>query len=557
LFLIGVIAVVPSFIGLVLNEIEMRRARLEEIQSEAMRNSALAASELKQIVDGARAVLQAVSLAPPVRGSDEEACRAYLKEIDEQVDPLAAIIIVNLDGKTRCRPDAMDLADRDYFKEALSRRGLVVGRFVVGRISSRPRLPVAVPMVDREGRISGVIAGALDLDWLGKQIQHRALAPGSALTIADRDGTIVARQPYPERFVGTRIPDGFQPLVNGTSPGIQNITSQDGTKRLIGYIPPAASGIDLYVSAGSASSGAYSSIESAAVRGFFFLGIGCLSALLLAWWFGRSQIRRPVERILMTTERWHAGDYAARTGLAAQDGEIEATGEALDGLADQLEKRETERNAAARQRELLIQELNHRVKNVLAVVQSIASSTLRRDMPPERLQEFERRLGAIARSHELLTTNHWEESGLDEIVEAVVTPLCGADRHRVRAEGPSLVLQPIPALSMSMLLHELCTNALKYGALSTPGGYVTIAWDEPASGEGYRLTWQEIDGPAVTAPTHQGFGSRLIATLARRLGGTASMRYEPEGVFCVVTFHPTETRSGTAASAVLARSQAE
>ena len=543
LFVIGLIAVLPSCAALVLNEVELRRQRLNEIHADAAHNGALALSEMKQIIAGARAVLEATSLTPLVRSQDTNACDDYLQNVIKHVDSIADIVVTDREGHTRCGTVHVDIADRDYLQTALSQDRFTIGGYITGRTSGRPRLPLTMPLHDDAGQIVGAVITSLDVDWLGQQVKGRALAPGNALTIADRNGVILAREPYSGRFVGTRIPDLFQPLVHGSSAGTQEITSQDGTRRVIGYIPAPVSGIDLYISVGIEAVDAYAAIEKASLRAFSLVAFGGIAALLLAWWFGRAQIRTPVQRILQTTERFTSGNFKARTRLQGSDGEIEAIGEAFDRFADQLERREAERDEAARQRELLIQELNHRVKNVLTVVQSVATSTLRRDVAPDRLADFEKRIEAIARSHELLTLSNWDRADIREIIKAVVIPVCGTDEARIRYSGPSFVMEPIPALSMSMLLHELCTNAVKYGALSVPGGSVVLTWEVRPDGT-RRFSWREIDGPPVSAPTRRGFGSRLIETLGRRLGGTTVLTYAVDGLVCDVELGPANAEPG-------------
>jgi PAS domain S-box-containing protein len=195
----------------------------------------------------------------------------------------------------------------------------------------------------------------------------------------------------------------------------------------------------------------------------------------------------------------------------------------------------TVRKAQERQRELLINELNHRVKNTLAVVQSIAAKSLRDPRVPQGTREaFEGRLMALAAAHDLLTQESWEAARLRTVVEAALRPFdLGA---RLEVSGPDLRLRPQAAVSLTLGLHELATNAVKYGALSNKTGTVSVAWtlskgDLPM----LRLVWQERGGPEVTAPARSGFGSRLIQKgLAGELGGPVSLDFLPEGLVCTV-----------------------
>ncbi|MGU3537046.1 HWE histidine kinase domain-containing protein [Methylobacterium sp. A54F] len=192
---------------------------------------------------------------------------------------------------------------------------------------------------------------------------------------------------------------------------------------------------------------------------------------------------------------------------------------------------------------LLIHELNHRVKNTLATVQSIAGQSLRRldgDEASAARAAFEARLLALARVHDVLTRESWEGAELGTVVADAIRPLDTAEgvRSRFSASGPPLRLPPRLALSIAMALHELGTNAVKYGALSREGGTVDITWSVRRDDEGeirLFLRWTERGGPPVTQPTRTGFGSRLIErSLARELAGTVELLFAPGGVVCTI-----------------------
>jgi PAS domain S-box-containing protein len=195
----------------------------------------------------------------------------------------------------------------------------------------------------------------------------------------------------------------------------------------------------------------------------------------------------------------------------------------------------TERKRAERHQRLLIHELNHRVKNTLASVQSIAAQTFRGDAAsaPAR-SAFEARLMALSRAHDVLTRESWEGASLREIVDGAVSPHGGAG---FEIAGPDLRVSPRVALALAMSLHELCTNAAKYGALSCPDGVVSVVWAVAGESGGRRLAfrWAERGGPPVTPPARRGFGSRLIERqLATEFDGSVRLDFRPEGVVCTI-----------------------
>ncbi|HEX2256994.1 MAG TPA: HWE histidine kinase domain-containing protein [Afifellaceae bacterium] len=196
-----------------------------------------------------------------------------------------------------------------------------------------------------------------------------------------------------------------------------------------------------------------------------------------------------------------------------------------------------ERRRAEEQRTLLLNELNHRVKNTLATVQALAMQTLRNtERSAEARDLFDARLAALSQAHDVLTSQSWSGASLEEIVRRALAPF-ELPGGRMAVEGPEVRLSPKQALALSMALHELATNAAKYGALSNETGRIRVAWELAPSSESIelRLTWTEEGGPPVRPPARKGFGSRLIErSLASELGGAVTVDYRYEGLVCTV-----------------------
>ncbi len=192
----------------------------------------------------------------------------------------------------------------------------------------------------------------------------------------------------------------------------------------------------------------------------------------------------------------------------------------------------TEREEAEAERELLIAELNHRVKNTLSVVQSIAHQTFREtETTAEARMAFEGRLVALSLAHNLLTQLNWEHASLKQIARVVLN-VSEDGSERIRVSGPTILLPPKEALAITMALHELSTNAMKYGALSSKGGRVDVEWSRGPDSR-LDLLWRESGGPRVSPPQRRGFGSRLLErSLAADLDGEVQIAFEPSGVVC-------------------------
>ena len=197
-----------------------------------------------------------------------------------------------------------------------------------------------------------------------------------------------------------------------------------------------------------------------------------------------------------------------------------------------------QRRKAEEQQRLLINELNHRVKNTLAIVQSLAQQSFKSDVPPDAARaSFNARLSALAAAHNLLTRRCWEKALLSEIISSSVQATAGAASAQVTSDGPEVVVSPQTAVSLAMAVHELSTNAIKYGALSGDVGTIAVTWKVSKSGDRphLRLEWIENGGPTVATPKRRGFGTRMIEQgLAAELQGQVALEFAPSGLRCVI-----------------------
>jgi two-component sensor histidine kinase len=191
------------------------------------------------------------------------------------------------------------------------------------------------------------------------------------------------------------------------------------------------------------------------------------------------------------------------------------------------------RNEVDRRRDVVVAELNHRVKNTLAIVQSIAQQTFSTGRGLDAVESFEGRIQNLAASHDLLTEGDWLPTTIGEVIERALRPFYSEAAFTIR--GPAFSVLPKTAVSLSLGLHELATNAAKYGALTAAEGHVVVEWWLLDDGS-FKLTWTERGGPPVNAPKRRGFGTRMIETgLALELGGTVRITFCEPGLVCEMT----------------------
>lgn len=192
----------------------------------------------------------------------------------------------------------------------------------------------------------------------------------------------------------------------------------------------------------------------------------------------------------------------------------------------------SDRKKSEQLQQAILGEMKHRIKNILATVQALARQTFHESGHQGAYQIFEARLGAMARTHDLLTADVWQATELNKLVEGAMLPF-GLSNFAIK--GPNLEISSRAAMAFSLGLHELATNASKYGALSVPGGSVDLTWMHDQESQEFSFVWREKGGPDVSAPKGKGFGSKLIeGVLAGEIGGSAKLNYYPEGLTCEV-----------------------
>jgi PAS domain S-box-containing protein len=245
----------------------------------------------------------------------------------------------------------------------------------------------------------------------------------------------------------------------------------------------------------------------------------------------QSEMTAALQKGRGSDERWHLREDGTCFWASGEMMALKTEDESVLGFIKILRDRTQERDQADRQR-LLMHELGHRMKNTLSVVQSIVTQSMRNaaslDDAKEKLQS---RISAYSKAHDILLQKEWLSATLENVVETAKAAIGLDQSDRVRLDGATVTLGPQAALTFSLVLHELLTNACKYGALSNEDGRVEIAWqiERRDDDEHLLLTWTEIGGPKVSEPTHKGFGSRLIFSSLDAFGA-ATVAYAADGL---------------------------
>ena len=338
------VALLPALAFQAYTESQERHVRQTLVEDEALRLVRLVASEQKRILDGAEQVLDTISATPAVLDDMPEICQHLMANLLPKNPRYNFLAVIGLDGHLLCSPGpidpSLDLSDRFFFRQALQTGGFVVGEYTVGRVSGQPAIHLAKPFTHRDGKIAGVIAVALSLDWLGQQLAHLSLPPGALASITDRNGVTLARTLDGERFVGTPARPENHFTLEGNEIRVTSLTTLEGLRRIAAYSPPGADPKGLRISVVLDPQRGFPALTEQNRIGLLLIVAGCVLALMLAALLGTQLIRRPVNRLLAAADRWRNGDLTAGTGLRKDSSEFGRLGAAFDAMAAALDARE-------------------------------------------------------------------------------------------------------------------------------------------------------------------------------------------------------------------------
>lgn len=531
LFAVALAALIPATGMLIYNEVWYRAQRNAEIHSQALQDSRQVASEVDRIFEGVRSLLIATSAIPSVTGDETTRCNSVLAEIANAVQSVASISMVGADGIVLCssvpQRNGISVADRAYFHEALRSDQFIIGGYTKGRLTGSDVLPMA-KSVRRDGKLRGILVMGLKLGWLQARIQERGMLSDRIVTIVDRDGFVLVRAPPLPNVIGTKIAPDFMHLLHAPRPGTLEAKSRDGIQRIIGYQPVSADS-PLYISAGLSKQAAFEPVNRGTLMAALLIILSGMLAAAAAIFVGNRFIMRPISDIVSVIGRWADGDIAVRTGMRGQYGEIGNIGAAVDELLDELERRRAQAEEAESARIFLSRELSHRVKNTLSVVQAIARQTFSKIVSPQAIETYSIRVRALAGAYDTLLAEERESADIKDVVERAVAPHHEPGDQRFRLEGPMILLPPKAVVALSLVVHELATNATKYGALSDVTGHIELAWRQ--ADERIHLDWSEHGGPPVVKPEREGFGTKVVSrAFTPEFESEVNFDYRPEGL---------------------------
>jgi two-component sensor histidine kinase len=531
LLLLVLLAAVPVFALEAYYELQVREQRRAEIGQQVQQMADLVAGQLDRMIEGAQTVLVTLGHFPSIRGRHVETCNDTLIRLAARFPNLDTVGVAGPDGVVVCnsvpRSPPLNVADRPYFQRAMQTKSLTMSDLLVGQLSGRKLLTLVQPTLDERGAVETVLILTLDPRAISELLHRVPLPEDAIIGVLDSSGRHVARVPYLPAAIGESLPDPalFERLA-GHAKGHLVGRGEDGVARFYGFAHSAVAA-DLVAYVALAGDPMFAAADRLFLRRVALSGVAFVLAGIAAFWFGSYVVRRPIMKLRSAMQRVAAGDLSVRAEVASGIEELSELAASFDEMA-------RKRRHAEEQQQILLRELNHRMKNSFAAVRSIAAQTLSHAADQEEFQRaFDGRLAALSRASTLLTAGNWQVADLRSLIEATLEPF--RTQSNLRLHGPRVTLPSEATLTLGLVLHELATNAAKYGAFSVPQGRVEIAWAMQSEADSPRLIldWSEHGGPPVQEPQRRGFGRSLIErSVAYELDGSAELTFPPAGVRC-------------------------
>jgi PAS domain S-box-containing protein len=343
-----VLALVPAAFVQVLLEREARIERTQQLAEQAMRFVRLVGQQQTSMLEGASQLLSSMAAHDAIRAlRPDPACDAFLARIVAANPRYLTATLLDRQGQPVCvaheTARQVNLGDRQHFQEVLRSGRFQVGSYSIGRATGQRSFHLAAPLRDDAGQVIGVLALALSVDWLIRELQEIPLPPGSASTIAGPDGVVLARSLDPERFVGHPMSPVGMEVLRAPAPGIIDAPALDGVRRIAAYLPVAVEPAGLFVSVGLETTALLRDAVYADRRAALMIIGSLLLTFVLAILVFHGAVERPVRRLLAVVRNWEAEDWSARVGPIAGGREFSKLAEAFDSMAESVASREAAR----------------------------------------------------------------------------------------------------------------------------------------------------------------------------------------------------------------------
>lgn len=513
---------VPLLALLVMEAARLTASERSRLVGEAASSASRIAADLDQTVNSYIAILESLATTPALGQDDFET--VYYQAVAALKSRGLYAFLRDADGQqlfnTRLPYGSVlpksEVANQPTFDEGRP----YVSDIVMGSVAHRPVMSVSVPIM-RDGEIKYVMSLSLEPALMKELLDRQKLPAEWRGTITDRKGNIIARTLLHEQFLAKPFKEeALREKMDGAHQG----TDLEGRSVIWGSAPSRTSGwlISVSVPAGLIEASTREALLSYVVIVAAFTCVGLAGAVGVA---------RVITKPLGLAEK------AAKSLGEGRRVDFEPTVvEEANAIGEALVEAARLREQAEQQILLLMREVNHRSKNMLAVVQAIARQMPSKD-PKQFVRQFSDRIVGLAASQDLLIESNWQGVRVADLVRSQLALFRELIGTRIEISGPPVRLQPPAAQAIGMALHELATNASKYGALSDENGQVAVSWKLTGAGDEqeFFLEWREKDGPPVSPPERRGFGHTImVAMVEKSLDATVTVEYPETGLVWTV-----------------------
>jgi len=542
---------------------EQRQAGRRHAREQAVLQARLVAAKQERLLDNTRQVLAALADLPAIHSTNAPFWNGNFKNMLRLQPQYCNFGLLEADGRLFASAlpfdGAPNLSEASFYQKVVWSGAFAVGGYEAGFLTRRPTLTFGHPVRRGGSEVTRILFATVDVNVIGQLAADPPLPRGSILLVLDRSGQVLRRTPNPEGWLGQMVRDSalFQ-AVSTSLEGTAELPGLDGVRRLYAFASLQTDGeADLFIAVGADPAAAYASANQTLLRSLTLIALTALLALAAARLYARRYLLQPVRVLTGAAQRLAAGDLSVRTGLKGgadlnqlaqtfdhmadalqrRQAEIEQAGRQIQAMNTDLEHRITERQraeelvrASLREKEVMLKEIHHRVKNNLQVVSSLLRLQARNLKNPDTLAAFEEsciRVQSMALVHEKL----YQSSNLSELdfaayarslVDSLLTSF-GTDPSRIqlRFDLDDVRLDINQAIPCALILNELVSNALKYAFPDGRGGEIRVRLRADAEGR-VRLGVGDngVGLPAdLDVATTESLGLQLVNTLVRQLRG--------------------------------------
>ncbi|MBM4325171.1 MAG: PAS domain S-box protein, partial [Deltaproteobacteria bacterium] len=351
LILLVLISIIPALIITIYSGIERRNHARVDAFDKTLDLAKQISRDHEQLVENARKILFTLSQIPQICEENASESTKILFDLFKETQGYASFNAVKPNGEVFASSYSLDkpvnLGDRPFFRRVVKAKDFVIGEYLIGRITGKPVIVLAYPVLDKTGHLKTVLTAALDLGWMNRYLNENDLPEGSSVSLVDSNGTILIRHLEPEKYVGKSMPEAsIVKTILSKKEGVEETAGLDGVSRLFGFTSLGKGVESVHVSVGIPKKAAFAEVNRAMARNLIFLGLIGILALGAAWFIGGVFVLQPVNRLLRVTNRLAQGDLTVRSELSYKHGEIGQLAHSFDRMTESLELREKERDRA-------------------------------------------------------------------------------------------------------------------------------------------------------------------------------------------------------------------